>query len=66
MAIYCGDECQLTACCDFCIHAIYGDGQHFGPTGCDAEHQEIAEYCGVCKDFHCCLASVEEGKWLEV
>lgn len=69
-AIYCSEECKLTACCDFCVHVIYNDGERFGPTNCglhlDAEHQEIAEYCGVCSDFHCCLANKEEGKWIEV
>ena len=67
--ILCSEECD--PCCDFCIYAIQdvwvdadGDTVSGGPIGCnlhsDKEHQEIAEYCGCCDDFHCALA--EEGK----
>ena len=51
-------------CCNFCIHKINGnlevDGTD-GPIGCklheDKEHQEIAEWCGYCDDFHCFRAN---------
>lgn len=70
MAIYCSEECKSTsACCDFCVYCEYADGPNYAPTGCslhkDEEHQEIAQYCGICKDFHCCLADKEKGKWVE-
>ncbi len=63
--ILCNPECY--PCCDFCIHAIHEkwtdkDGEHIGgPEGCslhtDQKHQEIAEDCGDCNDFHCSLAN---------
>ena len=50
-------------CCDFCIHCIHeieimGDMRmNLNPIGCslhkDKEHQEKAEGCGYCEDFHC-------------
>lgn len=56
--ILCSDDC--IPCCDFCIYAVHGtleiDGTT-GPIGCDlhlnVEHQEIADGCGYCEDFHC-------------
>lgn len=56
--ILCGDDC--VPCCDFCIYSVHGtletDGTT-GPIGCslhlNAEHQEIADSCGHCEDFHC-------------
>lgn len=58
MARYCSEECKLTACCDYCKHAIY-DNPRFGPSACaihnDEEHNEIVEWCSVCDDFYCCL-----------
>ena len=54
--ILCSKECD--PCCDFCIHAIHEEfflgKKHVvgGPIGClyhkDLEHQEIAEFCGIC------------------
>ena len=65
--IKCGDDCII--CCDFCIHAIHeifesnGRTVTGGPIGCmfhaDQEHQNIAENCGYCDDFHCFLAQQE-------
>lgn len=65
--IKCGDDC--TPCCDFCIHAIHeefelnGQMTMGGPIGCglhkDEEHQDIAETCGYCDDFHCFLTQQE-------
>ena len=65
--ILCSKECD--PCCDFCIHAIHEEfflgEKHVvgGPIGClyhkDLEHQEIAEFCGSCEDFHCFLAKEE-------
>ena len=60
--ILCNEDC--IPCCDFCIHKINGnlevDGTD-GPIGCklheDKEHQEIAEWCGYCDDFHCFRAN---------
>lgn len=67
--IGCSDECLEFACCDFCIYAHhefffvedgYGDVTNIvrgGPIGCglhdDQEHQDIADGCGCCPDFHC-------------
>lgn len=66
--IGCSDECLRSPCCDFCsysyheIHSIEGvDGKqiiaHGGPIRCglhdDERHQEIADGCGCCPDFHC-------------
>ena len=62
--ITCGDDCVL--CCDFCIHVIHekfinnlGEEVTSCPIGCalhtDEEHQDIAETCGYCDDFHCFL-----------
>lgn len=70
MAIYCSEECRdYLACCDYCIYSKYDDGERFGPTGCslhvDKEHQEIAQWCGKCNDFHCVLANKETGEWIE-
>lgn len=60
--VLCNNDC--IPCCDFCIHAIYdswvnqnGKTITGGPIGCklhnDKEHQEIAEWCYYCEDFHC-------------
>ena len=62
--IGCSEECLRLACCDFCIYVarepVYcsvGTIVDSVPSGCrlyeDAEHQEIAENCGHCPDFHC-------------
>lgn len=62
--IFCKDCDENMACCDFCLYAMHEawytpDGEHHigGPIGCnlhlDDEHQEIADNCGVCSDFHC-------------
>ena len=57
---------QCTPCCDFCAYVHAGDFDRdgtTGPIGCnlhdDEEHQEIAESCGHCDDFHCFLAKEE-------
>ena len=65
--IKCGDDCVV--CCDFCMHAIHeifeinGRTEKGGPIGCmfhaDQEHQNIAEGCGHCDDFHCFLTQQE-------
>ena len=65
--IKCSNDC--IPCCDFCIHAIQEkmpwdkDVATGGPIGCklhvDKEHQDIAESCGCCEDFHCFLAKNE-------
>lgn len=57
----CNDEC--IPCCDFCVHVIHDevefvDGVTFtSPIGCnkwdDDFHQELAESCSYCEDFHC-------------
>ena len=63
--ITCGDYCVM--CCDFCIHVIHetyinDEDEEIlsGPAGCalhtDQRHQDIAEACGYCDDFHCFLA----------
>lgn len=62
--IKCSANC--VPCCDFCIYAIRdrldSEDEMFdgGPIGCklheDQEHQEIAEQCSYCNDFHCFLA----------
>ena len=58
--VLCGEYCE--PCCDFCIHCIHEeviDGEiiYDAPIGCskhlDEEHQETAELCGYCDDFHC-------------
>lgn len=59
--ILCNDCCE--PCCDFCLHAIHEeftiDGELVigGPIACnihnDEEHNDIAESCGYCDDFHC-------------
>lgn len=59
--ILCDKDC--IPCCDFCIYALHdkftenGIEITGGPIGCnkhnDKEHQEIAESCGSCPDFHC-------------
>lgn len=59
--ILCGEGC--TPCCDFCIYEIsetwQEDGKiiNGGPIGCslhrDEKHQQIAQLCGECDDFHC-------------
>ena len=59
--ILCNHGC--IPCCDFCIYAIHeyftidGKMHKGGPIGCslhkDEEHQEIADSCGFCNDFHC-------------
>lgn len=62
--IGCSEECLRLACCDFCIYVIYdpiydevGSIAGAEPSGCrlhnDQEHQDIAESCGYCHDFHC-------------
>lgn len=65
--IKCSDDCM--PCCDFCIHAIHDEFELNGgtiiggPIGCslheDERHQEIAENCGFCDDFHCFIANQE-------
>lgn len=56
------------ACCDFCIYVarepVYCSVRIIVdsvPSGCrlyeDAEHQDIAESCGYCPDFHCFRAN---------
>lgn len=63
--ILCENGC--IPCCDYCIYSIRdtwvdeeGVLRDQGPMGCtkhlDAEHQEIADACGHCEDFHCSLA----------
>lgn len=59
--VKCNDDC--IPCCDFCIHSEHeyfesnGKIVKGGPIGCllhtDEEHQQIAEGCGSCEDFHC-------------
>ena len=59
--IKCSDTCK--PCCDFCIHAIHDEFEWNGvqitgePIGCslwdDEKHQELAESCSYCNDFHC-------------
>ena len=62
--IGCSEECLRLACCDFCIYVHHefffdkdGDIVRGGPVGCglhdDERHQDIAESCGHCPDFHC-------------
>ena len=62
--IGCSEECLRLACCDFCIYVHHefffdkdGDIVRGGPVGCglhdDEQHQDIAESCGYCPDFHC-------------
>ena len=65
--IKCNDDC--CPCCDFCIYAIHeefemtGEIITGGPIGCglhkDDKHQDIAESCGCCDDFHCFLVKEE-------
>ena len=65
--IKCCDDCVV--CCDFCINAIHevfeSNGREItgGPIGCglhkDKMHQDIAEACGYCEDFHCFLTNNE-------
>lgn len=61
----CGDEC--IPCCDFCIHVMHGDlniDGTDGPIACmlhpDEHHQELAEWCAYCDDFHCFRAEESE------
>lgn len=60
--ILCNYDC--IPCCDFCIHVIHDEwdddnGHHIvsEPIGCklhsDQKHQELAEGCSYCDDFHC-------------
>ena len=59
--ILCSSEC--VPCCDFCIYVIREEIEEAGeiiqgePIGCrkstDEHHQEIAQWSGYCKDFHC-------------
>ena len=62
--IGCSEECLRLACCDFCMYVHHefffdnnGDIVRGGPVGCglhdDERHQDIAESCGHCSDFHC-------------
>ena len=62
--IGCSEECLRLACCDFCMYVHHkfffdkdGDIVRGGPSGCglhdDERHQDIAESCGHCSDFHC-------------
>ena len=62
--IGCSEECLRLACCDFCMYVHHefffdnnGDIVRGGPVGCglhdDERHQDIAESCGHCPDFHC-------------
>lgn len=54
-------------CCDFCIHARHEEwddatGHHIGgPEACliheDEHHQELADSCSYCDDFHCFRAA---------
>lgn len=62
----CSSGC--TPCCDFCKHVIRetwedketGIWYEDGPIGCklhsDKHHQELAEACSYCNDYHCSLA----------
>ena len=59
--ILCNKDC--IPCCDFCIYCMHepipynGRMTNGAPVGCfkhsDVKHQEIAENCGCCDDFHC-------------
>lgn len=62
--IGCSEECLRLACCDFCIYVekepvvdSIKNIVDFIPCGCklhkDQEHQDIAEGCDHCSDFHC-------------
>lgn len=62
--IGCSEECLRLACCDFCIYVarepVYDEAGLIvdtEPSGCrlhdDDCHQDIAESCGHCPDFHC-------------
>ena len=62
--IGCSEECLRLACCDFCIYVarepVYDEAGLIvdtEPSGCrlhdDERHQDIAESCGHCPDFHC-------------
>lgn len=64
--VLCKDGC--TPCCDFCIyvHREYDEeGIMCSPDGCllheDKKHQELAERCSWCEDFHCFRAGVDSG-----
>lgn len=62
--VLCNNDC--IPCCDFCIHAFHdyfminGIMHKGGQIACllhkDQEHQDIADGCGSCEDFHCFLA----------
>ena len=62
--IGCSEECLRLACCDFCIYVekepVADNIRNIVdwiPCGCnlhhDERHQDIAESCGYCPDFHC-------------
>ena len=63
--VLCNKDC--IPCCDFCIYCMHervvvnGKMVDAEPVGCfkhpDIEHQEIAESCGYCDDFHCFRAT---------
>lgn len=75
--ILCNKHCL--PCCDFCIHVIHEelgvtpDGSNIiigAPIDCalhkDPEHQNIAESCGSCDDFHCFRADKETTSWISL
>lgn len=63
--IGCSEECFRFACCDFCIYYVAREPVYdevglivdVEPPSCrlhdDERHQDIAENCGSCPDFHC-------------
>ena len=63
--ILCNKDC--VPCCDFCLYSMHerisikGILINGAPVECfkhsDIEHQEIAENCGYCDDFHCFRAT---------
>ena len=63
--VLCNKDC--IPCCDFCLYSIHekilidGKVTNGAPVGCfkhlDIKHQEIAESCGYCNDFHCFRAT---------
>lgn len=68
--ILCSHDC--IPCCDFCIYAFHdffeqnGEYHKSGTMACllhrDQKHQDIADGCGHCEDYHCILADKEEVK----
>ena len=62
--VLCNNDC--IPCCDFCVYAIHeteeidGEIVKLSPIGCslhtDKGHQDIADSCSYCEDYHCFLA----------